>query len=165
MGLGSAAPSARLDVGGNIAVNGKLAVNGPAFSVWVSRMQTVAAGRYVKVQFQTKEFDTANCFDNVTNFRFQPTVAGYFQVSSTLKNMTLVGGDWLALIYKNGVVYKTDSEAVLVGSVNSQSHVSALVYLNGTSDYLEVFAYCDYATSVGASQNGSFFQGVMVRGA
>ena len=165
VGLGSAAPSARLDVGGNIAVNGKLAVNGPAFSVWVSRMQTVAAGRYVKVQFQTKEFDTANCFDNVTNFRFQPTVAGYFQVSSTLKNMTLVGGDWLALIYKNGVVYKTDSEAVLVGSVNSQSHVSALVYLNGTSDYLEVFAYCDYATSVGASQNGSFFQGVMVRGA
>ena len=79
--------------------------------------------------------------------------------------MTLVGGDWLALIYKNGVAYKTGSESVLVGSVNSQSHVSALVYLNGSSDYLEVFAYCDYATSVGATQTASFFQGVMVRGA
>ena len=165
VGVGSAAPAARLDVGGNIAVNGKLAVNGPAFSVWLSRAQVVAAGRYVKVQFQTKEFDTANCFDNVTNFRFQPTVAGYYQVSATLKNMTLVGGDWLALIYKNGVAYKTGSESVLVGSVNSQSHVSALVYLNGSSDYLEVFAYCDYATSVGATQTASFFQGVMVRGA
>jgi len=165
VGVGSAAPAARLDVGGNIAVNGKLAVNGPAFSVWLSRAQAVAAGRFVKVPFQTKEFDTANCFDNVTNFRFQPTVAGYYQVSSTLKNMTLVGGDWVAMIYKNGVVYKAGSESVLVGSSNLQSHVSALVYLNGTSDYLEVFAYCDYATSVVASQIASFFQGVMVRGA
>ena len=165
VGLGSAAPAARLDVAGNIAVNGKLAVNGPAFSVWLSRMQAVAAGRYVKVQFQTKEFDTANCFDNVTDFRFKPNVAGYYQVSATLRNMTLVGGDWLALIYKNGVVYKSGSESVLVGSVNAQSHVSALVYLNGSSDYLEVFAFSDFATGVGVSQSASFFQGVMVRGA
>ena len=165
VGIGAAAPAASLDVAGNIAVNGKQAVNGPAFSVWLSRSQFVGAGRFIKATFQTKEFDTANCFDNTTDFRFKPPVAGYYQVSATLKNAQVGGGDWGAMIYKNGVLYKSGSEISLTGSVNLQSHVSALVYLNGSSDYLEVFAFCDYTTNIAASQSASFFQGVMVRGA
>ena len=165
VGIGAAAPAARLDVAGNIAVNGKQAVNGLAFSVWLSRSQLTPAGRFTKAPFQTKEFDTANCFDNTTDFRFKPPVAGYYQVSATLKNAQVSGGDWVALIYKNGALYKSGSEMVLTGSVNSQSHVSALVYLNGSSDYLEVFAYSDFLSSISASQSSSFFQGVMVRGA
>ena len=165
VGIGAAAPVARLDVGGAIAINGMQAVNGPAFSVWLSRSQAVTAGRFVKAPFQTKEFDTASCFDNASNFRFKPSVAGYYQVSSTLKNSSVLGGDWLAAIYKNGVIYKSGSECVMAGGVNLQSHVSALVYLNGSSDYLEVFAYSDLATNIAAGQTASFFQGVMVRGA
>ena len=165
MGIGGAAPAARLDVAGNIAINGKIAVNGPAVSAWVSITHSAAGLRYTKVQFRSKEFDTANCFDNVTNFRFTPNVAGYYQVSSTVKYSTLGSGEWVAIIYKNGVAYKSGSSDYLVNGGNGQSHVSALVYLNGSSDYLEVFAYSDSAMNIVASQVASFFQAAMVRGA
>ena len=165
VGIGAAAPAARLDVAGNIAINGKIALNGPAVSAWVSTTQSVAGSRYTKVQFRSKEFDTANCFDNVTNFRFTPNVAGYYQVSATLRFTTLNLGEWVAIIYKNGVAYKSGSAVYLSSASIGQSHVSALVYLNGSSDYLEVFAYSDATMSILANQAASFFQAVMVRGA
>ena len=125
----------------------------------------MAGSRYTKVQFRSKEFDTANCFDNVTNFRFTPNVAGYYQVSATVRFTTLNLGEWVAIIYKNGVAYKSGSAVYLSSAGIGQSHVSALVYLNGSSDYLEVFAYSDATMSILANQAASFFQAVMVRGA
>jgi hypothetical protein len=165
VGIGGVAPMAKLDVAGAIAVNGKLAVNGPAFSAYVSVSHAVAALRYTKVQFRTKEFDTGNCYDNTTNFRFTPNVVGYYQVSATVRNSALNGGDWLVSIYKNGAAFKAGSEVVLTNNANLQSHVSALISMNGTSDYLEVFVYTDSASTVVQSQSASFFQAVMVRGA
>ena len=165
VGIGAAAPAAKLDVAGNIAINGKIALNGPAVSVWVSTSQSASGGRYTKAQFRSKELDTANCFDNVTNFRFTPNVAGYYQVSSTLRFTALGVGEWVAIIYKNGVAFKSGSASYTTVSGNGQSHVSALVYLNGSSDYVEVFAYSDPVMTIVASQVGSFFQAAMVRGA
>ncbi len=165
VGIGGIAPTAKLDVAGNIAINGKLAVNGPAFSAYVSVSHSALALRFTKVQFRTKEFDTANCYDNTTNFRFTPNVAGYYQVCATVRNNLLTGGDWLTSIYKNGIAFKSGSESILMGSANLQSHVSALIYMNGSSDYLEVFVYADNATTIMQSQTASFFQAFMVRGA
>ena len=165
VGIGAAAPAAKLDVAGNIAINGKIALNGPAVSAWVSTPQSAGSARYTKAQFRSKEFDTANCFDNVTNFRFTPNVGGYYQVSSTLKFTTLSGGEWVAIIYKNGVAFKSGSSNFLAAGGAGQSHVSALIYMNGSSDFLEVFAYSDSTMTITASQAASFFQAAMVRGA
>jgi hypothetical protein len=43
--------------------------------------------------------------------------------------------------------------------------LSALVYLNGSTDYIEIFAISDVGSMVAASMAGSFFQAVMARGA
>ena len=165
VGLGVAAPASRLDVGGDISVNGKVAVNGPAFSAWASTAQAIPGGVYTKALFKTEEFDTANCFDSLVTARFKPTVAGYYQVSASLRQMTPSDGEWSAVIYKNGAAFKSGSDLSVAGAGNFQSHVSALVFLNGATDYLELFAYSTASTAIGASQSGSFFQAVMVRGA
>ena len=40
---------------------------GPAFSAYRSTNQSLSGQTWTKVQFDTKEFDTASCYDNVTN--------------------------------------------------------------------------------------------------
>jgi len=163
-GVGVAAPAAKLDVAGNIAVNGRIAVNGPAFSAWASTVQVMLPAAYTKVVFKTEEFDTANCFDSVSSSRFKPTVAGYYQVSATLRQSTPTDGEWLAVLYKNGAAFKSGSHVSIGGGGNYQSHLSALVFLNGSTDYLEIFAYCTLTSWVSNTQSGSFFQAAMVRG-
>ena len=164
-GLGISPSAARLDVGGSIAVNGKIAVNGPAFSAWASTAQLTPAGAFTKIGFRTKEFDTANSFDHVSLSRFKPLVPGYYQVSATLRQTNPTDGEWVALLYKNGAVFKSGSDLSVAGGGNYQSHVSALVFLNGVTDYLEVFVYSTMTAWISNSQSGSFFQAVMVRGA
>jgi hypothetical protein len=51
------------------------------------------------------------------------------------------------------------------GAGNGQGVLSALVYLNGSTDYIEIFAISDVGSMVAASMAGSFFQAVMARGA
>ncbi len=164
-GLGISPSSARLDVGGAIAVNGKVAVNGPAFSAWASSAQITPAGAFTKVGFKTKEFDTANCFDSITLSRFKPLVPGYYQVSANVRQTDPTAGEWVALLYKNGAVCKSGSSLSVAAGGNYQSHVSALVYLNGVTDYLEVYVYSTMTSWISSSQSGTYFQGVMVRGA
>ena len=59
--------------------------NAPAFSATrTSTNQSFTSAVWTKVECQTEEFDTASAYDNATNFRFTPQVAGYYQVSGTL---------------------------------------------------------------------------------
>ena len=76
----------------------------PAFSAYQSSGQALSSNTQTKLQFQAKEFDTANCFDNVTNYRFTPTVAGYYQVSGGLAVASSATQIQLQ-VYKNGSAY------------------------------------------------------------
>ena len=142
--------------------NSTLAINGPAFSAYQSSAQTPSANTFVKVQFQTEEFDTASCFDNVTNYRFTPNVAGYYQINLTV---TSSGNNCaLCAIYKNGVDFKHSGQVngtyATYGSV-----ASALIYFNGTTDYVEGYIYLTSSTTLAASNTSNFFQGALVRAA
>jgi hypothetical protein len=78
---------------------------------------------------QTELFDTGNCFDNATNYRFTPTTPGKYQVSFQVFNG---GAAPFGGIYKNGAEeYRTQQ------SVNSTG--SVLIDMNGTTDYLEFY--------------------------
>jgi hypothetical protein len=150
------------------AASGSFMVSGnmPAFSAYASANQTVSDSTPTKVVFDSEEFDTANCFDSTTNYRFTPTVAGYYQVNSVVNCSQTALVDYTIWIYKNGSQYKRGFG--LGGTFGKvQSPVSTLVYLNGTTDYVEVYIYSDgtgNATVSGDSQN-TYFNGSMVRGA
>jgi hypothetical protein len=137
--------------------------NMPAFSVYRSSNQSISNSTYTKVQFNTEEFDTASAFDSTTNYRFTPQVAGYYQLNALINagGSSPVSTASAIAIYKNGSVYKY---GVYTQATGSNVSVSALVYLNGSTDYVEVYGYL---VSVGAAfQGGStdtWFNGSLVR--
>jgi hypothetical protein len=143
-------------------LTGTLAVNGPAFSAYNSSATTLATSTITKVAFQSEEFDTASAFDSTTNYRFLPLVAGYYQVNGCVNATSMQGG--LVTIYKNGLEFKRGAQ---YSSINVAANVSALVYLNGSSDYIELWAYqasgLSQTTSTGTT--ATYFSASMVRGA
>jgi hypothetical protein len=149
-----------------ITTGSTFAGTGPAFSAYLSANQTgIANATYTKVQINTEEFDTASCFDNSTNYRFTPNVAGYYQVNGELA----LDGGWtscLITIYKNGLRFK---DGVVPNNVSLfGTNVSSLVYLDGSTDYIELYVWQNTGgpkTLAGGNQYNSYFQASMVRAA
>lgn len=138
--------------------------NAPAFSAGRSTNQSVTSGAWTKVQCDSEAFDTASAYDNATNFRFTPQVAGYYQISGAVyitgTNMTQAQ----AKIYKNGSADKLGTPVSTPALNEIGSSVSALVYLNGTTDYVELFGYASGTSPVFTGNVGlTYFQGVLVR--
>jgi hypothetical protein len=147
---------------GTVMVTGNM----PAFSAYNSNAQSVANATYTKIQFNTKEFDTNSNYDNATNYRFTPTVAGYYQVNLSVGNGSgNTTGYTLALIYKNGSAFKTNLGQP---SVNGPStSVSAIIQMNGSTDYLEGYWFQNSGGALNASsgQQYTVFSAAMIRGA
>ena len=118
-----------------------------AFSVYLGTAnQSLTTGVAAKVAFNAKEFDTTTAFDATTNYRFNPQVAGYYQVNASLRLTATSESDGFCSVYKNGSPYKDGSRALPVGSTYMDASLSCLVFLNGSTDYLEL-----YTTAVGTS--------------
>lgn len=145
------------------AVNLAALGNGPAFSAYQSSGQTVANATWTKVQFQTEEFDTNNCFDSVTNYRFTPTVAGYYQFNTSCR----VGPNNATIrvsFYKNGSEFKTSAPPS--GNYFFGVSLASLIYLNGTTDYVECYFYqSSGASGTMATGTDTWFNGALVRAA
>ena len=145
---------------GTVMVSGNM----PAFSVWQSTGQVISSGTLTKIQFQTKDFDTASAFDNTTNYRFQPLVAGYYQLNLSLNIPALARTTEVQLVlYKNGSVFKSGTDLVTTNLYIL--NMSNLVYLNGSTDYVEGWCYFATGATTVANQTNSWFQGSMVRAA
>ena len=116
---------------------------GPVFSAYADASQSITSGVPVKVHLGTRPFDPTNCYDTV-NDKFQPTIAGYYQINATLRIVgTTITAAYLAF-YKNGVVQSRGMEITTAPVL--QLHHSDLIYLNGTTDYVELYGRVD-ATS------------------
>ena len=130
----------------------------PAFSAYQSSAQTISTSTLTKISFQTELFDTANAFDSTTNYRFTPLIAGYYQVTGALYASGITSVQ--AHIHKNGVNYQSSPYT----SQNGQ-FISGLVYLNGSTDYVEMYVYFLVGQVVTAAKEQTYFQAVMVRSA
>lgn len=157
---------------GYITIGGNQQIYGPAFFAnKVGTSQTVTSGTTTKITFNTKQFDTANCFDNTTNYRFTPNVAGYYQINGTVYAKGTTIGTVIVLIYKNGSALVSGSfQATTAGGGNATSNVSGFIYLNGTTDYVELYGYVGGTGTITFPDDGtlaltSAFSGAMVRGA
>jgi hypothetical protein len=148
---------------GTVMVSG----NQPAFSAYRSTIQTFSTTTWIKMQCQTEEFDTANAYDNATNYRFTPQVAGYYQASIQASlTFTSTSGTTGVALYKNGSPYKYLQVIYATFNSGTQLGGSALVYCDGSTDYLEAFVYCaGTSPELAAASTGSYFQASMVRAA
>ena len=140
---------------------------GPAFRAYRTASQTLTSGVWAKLQCTIEDFDTANAYDNATNYRFQPLVAGYYLI-----NVSGYGGgstnttSFFASLYKNGTqVLPVASSGIQTLSSAAGSlgcSYSDVIYLNGSTDYVECWVYAQGSgtlTAIGA------ISGVLVRAA
>jgi hypothetical protein len=159
-----AAPNTNSDVTLSLpARTGGVMVDGPAFSAYQSSAQSYTSTVFTKLQFQTEEFDTASCFDNVTNYRFTPTVAGYYQINGGANIAIGSAQEMIVFVYKNGAAFKILQN--VVGVLNRGCYGSTLVYLNGTTDYVELYVYVNASGTVSTGVSNTYFQGCLVRAA
>jgi hypothetical protein len=137
---------------------------GPAFLASCGSL-TLAASTFTKMPFSGETFDTNNNYDT-TNYRFLPTVAGYYWI----KVQYFLGvstGRTVASIYKNG----GDVCQTLVLSSNTNGGISVvsqgIFSFNGTTDYVEAYGYQESAGTGAINTNGTLttFSGYMVRAA
>jgi len=140
----------------------------PSFNVHRNAVnQTIVASTPTKIEFTTESWDTNSNFDNVTNFRFLPTVVGYYLLIGTARyNGPFVGSDKImrAMIYKNGAEYK-QVQRIKHGTAGDDSvTVEAIINANGSSDYYELWTY--HTDSASKDILGSYiytnFQGIRI---
>lgn len=137
-----------------------VAGTGPAFSYYQSSAQTLSSGTATKITFTSSDFDTTGGM--FASSRFTPTVAGYYQITGGFEVSTTATG-MLAYIYKNGSQFKkltNISPATGLGVAGS-----ALVYCNGSTDYIEFYGLVATGQALVAVSASTYFQGVLVRAA
>jgi hypothetical protein len=150
------------------STTGTVMVNGPAFSAYRTGNQTgIADSTYTKIQLNTEIFDTALAFDPTTNYRFTPTKSGYYQINISMFVSGTTNTRTFCRLYKNGANINVIFDVYPPTTVaqNVQQGGAALVYMNGTTDYLEIYGF---ATGTGLDVQGAnstqnIFSGVWIR--
>jgi hypothetical protein len=140
-----------------------VAGNGPAFSAYASGVTNTPNATFTKIVLASEEFDTASCFDTSLS-RFTPNVAGYYFVCG---GVSAGYATQITTIYKNGSEYKRGVQVSSAGAYLSGTTASALVYMNGSTDYVELYWYQASGSTVNSSavQASTYFQGFLARAA
>jgi len=151
---------------------GPIVSTAPAFSAYANSSSTISHATYTKIVFNIEEFDTNSNFDTSAS-RFTPTVAGYYQVNlaARLQPASISSnGEILTAVFKNGYQYKRGFNSF--GNLTSQiansyimPQVNVIVYMNGSTDYIEGYFYQSTGNSQTLSgfSQGTYFQAVLVR--
>ena len=144
------------------SVTGTAMVSGnmPAFSAYLNSLQTLSSGVATKITFDAEVFDTNN---NFASSRFTPTVAGYYQINALINVNVSATRNYL-MIYKNGSIYQSGPDTGPSVSTYS-SNVNSILYLNGSTDYVEIYGVFATGQAVSASSLYTYFNGSMVRSA
>ena len=152
---------------GQIMVSGNM----PAFCAYKSGSQTFSASTWTKVTLDLELFDTNS---NFASSRFTPTVAGYYQINAgvALSNTTAYPTSGVSAIWKNGNLYARGlvNFGGGTGAFNDVLiNVSAVIYMNGSTDYLELYAYEVAGGTPNIIGNSdtyhTLFSGALIRGA
>lgn len=137
----------------------------PAFHVRLITRQSVTSGEpSKKVQFNDIVFDTDGYW-NTGNFRYTPLVAGYYQFNAQVYSETPNSGTTDRVyveFFKNGSATNVRNDintGVLGVIIASTSH---LIYCNGSTDYVEVYA-SNNGTNTGFGAYYTHFSGFLVR--
>jgi hypothetical protein len=125
-----------------------VSTNKVVFAARLSATQTNGSNGDFRVNCNTEELDVGGYYDNATNYRFQPGVAGQylFTAQCAISNYTTIG----AYFKKNG-----ETE---IGRLNTSGHlsISAIVNMNGSTDYLEFWAFQSSSTLRWVVSNARF---------
>jgi hypothetical protein len=141
--------------------SGVLPDNTPSFHAYRNSNYTVSDSTWTKIPIDTELFDSDNMYDSSTNYRFTPTTAGKYFIYASTKSGVALTAHYTA-IRKNG------SEVVVAygnGSVSSVFNCQSIIDFNGSTDYVEVYAYYQGASNSDQNFRSTFFGGYKIIGA
>jgi len=116
------------------------ATEGPAFSAYASADQTISTSTNVKVNLNAEEFDTSSYFDSTTNYRYTPLVAGYYLFTWSALILSIADQqEMFSMLWKNGGEFKRNPQIRASGSSSLAGGGSALVAMNGSTDFVELY--------------------------
>lgn len=135
-----------------------VAGNGPIFEAHASADQAVSVNTWTLVVLNTVVADSSSRFNNtaatvngIPAYSFMPNVAGWYLVSARIR---AAGTLSLLELYKNGTVYTRITE---YGAGGGTSHTgTCIVYLNGTTDYISLYAYTN-TSPLQTAGNGALY--------
>jgi len=168
--IGASGDTVTVPTGATLTVpNGGLTgQNYPAFSVYASADLAVTTSVLTKVQMNTEILDTDSKFDNVTNYRFTPTIAGKYFITFTLcsdqNTVTTIEGT-RAAIYKNGslITGAYSISDTRNNFVTAESVTTSVIVDLGVSDYIEFFGMVIFNSGQGNFRgNGCMAQGYRI---
>ncbi|CAB4139168.1 C1q domain containing protein [uncultured Caudovirales phage] len=145
-------------------------VGAPAFSATRESSQSFSSATFTKVLCNTEGFDTNSNYDT-TNARFTPTVAGYYQLNGTITitSTSTNNRQILAFFKNNSQILRPVDTRVNYGVETAMFSGTGLVYMNGTTDYVELFLYAQGAGTLTIIAQGpgeySTFSGFLARSA
>lgn len=160
-------------------VNGVAMVSGnmPAFSAYSNASQTVVSGVNTLITNNTETFDTANAFNSTGStvgtaapYSFNPQVAGYYLIVAAVRDNTgvSIGSQFISWIFKNGTFYVASIQGPpAAGAVGVSAITTALIYMNGSTDYVQQYVYTNNATNITTNNTNtwSYFNGALIRAA
>jgi len=143
--------------------------NYPAFRIKRSADQTsISDATFTKVQFDSEVFDNGGYYDNSTNYRYTPLIAGYYYFQTTMQITGTTVSQLTPALYKNGAAIQWGGVTQADTMSSSFGSSDAVVYMNGSSDYMESFIFVEVASGTvtveGADEYRSTFSGALLSG-
>ena len=142
---------------GSITLNSSMQSTPSFFAFLSSDSSVVSDATWTKVQINSELFDTDNCYDNSSNYRFTPTTAGKYKVEYGITFNPFATDDVseaLLGVYKNGSLFIQPGMAFGSHPITSVSITgSQIIDFNGSSDYIELYGYFNEVSAGGAKFN------------
>ena len=138
--------------------------NTPQFSAQLGSNQSLSNNTLTKINFNTELFDPQSTYDNSTNYRFTPAVAGNYFIYTSIRFTN--GGTYEPVLYpyKNGsgIHWVTATKAASAQYINVSLGFSLTL---DDDDYIEIYARQDSGSSMnvhGGSDVGTVFMGFKI---
>lgn len=136
--------------------------NVPAFEAYAN-VQSISNTTVTKLNIGGVIYDTNSCYDNITNYRFTPTVAGkyfiYLQAFFEGTNFNQLFNSVIS-IYKNGSPTTNPSLSYVSNNGTYASTVpinyNTTIDMNGSTDYIEAYGYIQVSAGTPTVQKAKF---------
>jgi hypothetical protein len=149
--------------------------NGPTMFVYFTTGgQSLTGGAQTKISFTTENWDTAGAFNNTAStvtlnglsvpaYSFCPPIAGYYKLTGMVQ-LASGGINCSVDFLKNGSFDAVNGYRGELAAAQGPAG-SAIVYLNGTGDYVDMRVYVATTVATSNQAGANYFQAAFVRGA
>ena len=140
--------------------------NTPAFEARLGSGHAVANNTWTKINVNTEVYDTDSTYDNSSNYRWTPGVAGKYVIYGQVGFDSMSDHKYLYMaLYKNGSQLWTDGTSLnqtsTSGTLGAATRGTWSIDLDA-DDYVELYAYHNNGNNRDASSGWCYFGGYKI---